>query len=193
MAFDRRFALTLTAWLVACLLALIALAMAIATPGFAAVRIVAGLLVIGMIAGLLNHIDRTNRTVARFVEALRYGDFSTRFDGRGGAGFDRLGGALDAALRGLQAQRDRTVEELRFLEALTDDVPVALLTVDDDHGVALVNKAARRLFATHQGTRPEDFRVYGETFAARLATGAGPSAELLLLRSPAGPQRAIVR
>ena len=193
MAFDRRFALTLTGWLVACLLALVALALAIATPGFAAVRIVAGLLVIGMIAGLLNHIDRTNRTVARFVEALRYGDFSTRFDGRGGAGFDTLGGALDAAMRGLQAQRDRTVEELRFLEALTDDVPVALLTVDADHGVTLVNKAARRLFATHQGTRPQDFRCYGETFAARLADGAAPAAELLLLRSPTGPQRAIVR
>ena len=110
MGFDRRFALTLTAWLVACLLALVALALSIATPGFAAVRIVAALLVMGMIAGLLNHIDRTNRTVARFVEALRYGDFSTRFDGRGGVGFDSLGGALDAAMRGLQAQRDRTVE-----------------------------------------------------------------------------------
>jgi two-component system nitrogen regulation sensor histidine kinase NtrY len=193
MGFDRRFALTLVGWLVACLLALIGLAVAIATPGLAAVRIVAGLLVLGMVGGLLNHIDRTNRTVARFVEALRYGDFSTRFDGRGGAGFDTLGGALDAAMRGLQAQRDRTVEELRFLEALTDDVPVALLTVDADHGVTLVNKAARRLFAAHQGTRPEDFTAYGETFAARLADGAAPAAELLLLRSPTGPQRAIVR
>jgi len=193
MGFDRRFALILVGWLVACLLALIALTVAIATPGLAAVRIVAGLLVLGMVAGLLHHIDRTNRTVARFVEALRYGDFSTRFDGRGGAGFDTLGGALDAAMRGLQAQRDRTVEELRFLEALTDDVPVALLTVDADHGVTLVNKAARRLFAAHQGTRPEDFTVYGETFASRLADGAAPAAELLLLRSATGPQRAIVR
>lgn len=193
MGFDRRFALILVGWLLACLLALIGLAIAVATPGLAAVRIVAGLLVIGMVAGLLNHIDRTNRTVARFVEALRYGDFTTRFDGRGGAGFDKLGRALDQAMRGLQDQRDRTIEELRFLEALTDDVPVALLTVDDEHGVTLVNKAARRLFATHEGTRPRDFRVYGETFAARLADGTAPAAELLLLRSPTGPQRAIVR
>ena len=81
MGFDRRFALILVGWLVACLLALIALTVAIATPGLAAVRIVAGLLVLGMVGGLLHHIDRTNRTVARFVEALRYGDFSTRFDG----------------------------------------------------------------------------------------------------------------
>ncbi|MBW8841117.1 MAG: sensor histidine kinase, partial [Sphingomonadales bacterium] len=71
MGSDRRFALILVGWLVACLLALIALTVAIATPGLAAVRIVAGLLVLGMVGGLLHHIDRTSRTVARFVEALR--------------------------------------------------------------------------------------------------------------------------
>jgi two-component system, NtrC family, nitrogen regulation sensor histidine kinase NtrY len=193
MGFDRRFTLVLIGWLAACLVALTALAAALVTPGLGAVRIVAALLVMAMLAGLLNHIGRTNRTVARFVEALHYGDFSTRFDGRGGSGFDTLGQSLDAAMRGLQAQRDRTVEELRFLEALTDDVPVALLTVDREHGVALINKAARRLFAAHRGTMPSDFAIYGETFAARLADPAPPAAELLLLRSPSGPQRAIVR
>ena len=193
MGFDRRFTLILIGWLAACLIALVALGAALLTPGLGAVRVVAALLVLGMIAGLVAHVDRTNRTVARFVEAVRYGDFSTRFDGRGGTGFDALGQSLDAAMRRLQVDRDRTVEELRFLEALTDDVPVALLTIDAEHGVALVNKAARRLFAAHQGTRPQDFAVYGETFAARLADTAAPPAELLLLRSPAGPQRAIVR
>jgi nitrogen fixation/metabolism regulation signal transduction histidine kinase len=193
MGFDRRFALVLVAWLAACLIALAVLAVALVTPGLGAARIVAALLVIAMLAGLLNHVDRTNRAVARFVEALHYGDFSTRFDGRGGSGFDALGQSLDAAMRGLQAQRDRTVEELRFLEALSDDVPVALLTVDHYHGVTLVNKAARRLFAAHQNTRVSDFAIYGETFAARLADPAPPSVELLLLRSAAGPQRAIVR
>ncbi len=193
MGFDRRFTLILVGWLAGCLLALVGLAAALLTPGLGAVRVVAGLLVIGMIAGVLAHVDRTNRTISRFVEALRYGDFTTRFDGSGGAGFDALGKSLDDAMRRLQSERDRTIEELRFLEALTDDVPVALLTVDADHGVVLVNKAARRLFAAHQGTRPQDFAVYGETFAARLADNEAPPGELMLLRSPAGPQRAIVR
>lgn len=193
MGFDRRFTLVLIGWLLALLAALAALAVALVTPDLGAVRVVAALVAIGMLAGMIRHIDRTNRTVARFVEALRYGDFTTRFDGRGGSDFAALGRSLDEAMRGLQAQRDRTIEELRFLEALTDDVPVALLTVDQEHGVALVNKAARRLFAAHAGTRPEDFAVYGETFAARLADAAPPAVELLLLRSPAGPQRAIVR
>jgi nitrogen fixation/metabolism regulation signal transduction histidine kinase len=193
MGFDRRFALVLIGWLAACLIALAALAASLVTPGLGAVRIVTALLVVAMLVGLLNHVDRTNRAIARFVEALRYGDFSTRFDGRGGSGFGELGRSLDAAMRGLQTRRDRTIEELRFLEALTDDVPVALLTVDGDHTVTLVNKAARRFFAAHQGMRASDFAVYGETFATRLADPAPPSVELLLLRSPGGPQRAIVR
>jgi len=83
--------------------------------------------------------------------------------------------------------------EMRYLEALVDDMPVALLTVDAAHGVAAANKAARRLFSRHEGVRPEDFAVYGATFADRLGADGPVRQELMILRLPGGPQRAIVR
>jgi nitrogen fixation/metabolism regulation signal transduction histidine kinase len=193
MGFDRRFTLVLIGWIALLLVTLIGLAVAIAMPDLAAARIVAAALVIGAGYGVARHVDRTNRTVGRFIEALNFGDFSTRFDRSGGVGFAALGTSLDDAMRRLQANRDRSADEQRFLETLVDDMPVALLTVDHQGGVRLANKAARRLFAGHSGTRAADFAVYGETFAARLAEGGERSAELLLLRSAAGPQRAIVR
>ncbi|WP_186728847.1 sensor histidine kinase [Sphingomonas panacisoli] len=193
MGFDGRFTLVLIGWIAALLATLVALAFAIATPDLAAARIVAVALVIGAGYGVARHVDRTNRTVGRFVEALHFGDFATRFDRRGGVGFAALGQSLDEAMRRLQAQRDRAADEQRFLETLVDDMPVALLTIDHRGAVQLANKAARRLFAGHGGTRPADFAVYGETFAARLAEDGERSAELLLLRSSTGPQRAIVR
>jgi nitrogen fixation/metabolism regulation signal transduction histidine kinase len=76
---------------------------------------------------------------------------------------------------------------------LVDDVPVALLTVDEVHGVTTVNKDARRLFNRHQGVHPQDFAVYGATLAARLGEDGPAQQELLILRMPGGPQRAIVR
>jgi two-component system nitrogen regulation sensor histidine kinase NtrY len=193
MGFDGRFTLILIAWITTLLVTLIGLAFAVATPDLAAARIVAAALVIGAGYGVARHVDRTNRTVGRFIEALHFGDFATRFDRSGGVGFAALGQSLDAAMRRLQAQRDRMADEQRFLETLVDDMPVALLTIDHQGGVRLANKAARRLFAGHGGTRPADFATYGETFAARLAEGGERPAELLLLRSAAGPQRAIVR
>jgi len=193
MGFDPRFTLILIGWIAALLVALTALAFALATPGLAAARIVAVALVFGAGLGVARHVDRTNRTIGRFVEAIHFGDFAMRFDRRGGAGFAELGKSLDAAMRRLQAQRDRVADELRYLETLIDDMPVALLTIDHAAHVRLANKAARRLFVGHAGTRPEDFARYGETFAARLADEGVHPAELLLLRSAAGPQRAIVR
>jgi two-component system nitrogen regulation sensor histidine kinase NtrY len=193
MGFDHRFTLGLAAWIAGLFIALLALLLALQTPDLAVARIVAALIVAAFGWGLWRHVERTNIMVARFVEALHFGDITTRFDGRGGVGFGTLSKALDDAMHALRTQRDAGMRELRFLEALVDDVPVALLTVDDEHGVRQVNKAARRLFGHGKGTRPEDYAGYGATFAARLARAGEAGQEVLILRLPAGPQRAIVR
>jgi len=193
MGFDRRFTLILALWSGALLVALAGFIWSWEADGLGATRIVAGLLVCAAAAGLWKHVERTNRMVAGFVEALGTRDFATRFDGRGGAGFSELGAAMDTAMRALQDERDRSAREMRYLEALVDDMPVALLTIDAAHGVVPANKAARRLFGRHQGVRPEDFAVYGATFASRLDMDGEARQELLILRMPGGPQRAIVR
>lgn len=193
MVSSRRFTFVLAGWAVALFTALAALDWSITTPGLGAVRLVAALLVVGAALGLWRHVARTNMLIAHFVSALRFGDLATRFDTRDGAGFGAIGAAFNDAIRSLQGERDRTGEELRFLQALTDDLPVALLTVDEVHGVAPANKAARRLFDRHDGRRPEDFAIYGATFAARLAAPRAMPPELLLLRLGDVPQRAIVR
>jgi signal transduction histidine kinase len=193
MGFRDRFLQLLVVWAGGLCAALSVLVWTFAQPGLGAVRLVAAAGVAAMLWGLVRHVERTNVTVGRFVEALRFGDLTTRFDGRGGAGFDALGQALDDAMRDLQKRRDRDAEELRFLEAVVDDAPVALLLADARLGVRLGNKVARRLFGRHDGVRPDDFATYGATFARRLAD-PGPSVqEVLLLRLDGGPQRAVIR
>jgi two-component system nitrogen regulation sensor histidine kinase NtrY len=192
MGSDQRFALALAGWSAGLLVSIAATAAAFAQPGLGAGRMLA-LLAAGACAyGLVRHVRRTNVALARFVEALRHGDFSAGFDPRGGAGFDKLGSALTDAMRELRAERSRGAEEQRFLEALLDDMPVAVLTVDDLHGVQLRNKAARRLFDQPLGNRPADYAAYGQAFADRLSD-AGAGDAILPLAYPAGPQRAIVR
>src|SRR5438128_10041114 len=86
MGFDFRFTLILIGWIAALLVTLIGLAVAIAMPDLAAARIVAAALVIGAGYGVARHVDRTNRTVGRFIEALHFGDCTTRFHRSGGVG-----------------------------------------------------------------------------------------------------------
>ncbi|HEX8485358.1 sensor histidine kinase [Sphingomonas sp.] len=193
MGSDLRFTLILVAWIAAIIAAWFGVTLAFETAGFVAVRIIALLLAVGAVAGLWRHVSRTNVMIARFVEAQRHGDYATRFDPRGGTGFAVLGQALNDAMARLQRERTTGLEELRFLEALVDDLPVALLTVDDARGVRLANKAARRLFGHAESTRPADYAAFGGTFAARLADPERGGAELIILRLPGGPQRAILR
>ena len=97
--------------------------------------------------------------LARFLEAVRLGDLSQSFAHRAdGSGFTDIGEALDEGIRSLRDERLRLTESNRFCEAVLDDAPAPLLTVDADGRVELANKAARRLFVRHQGVRIEDYR-----------------------------------
>jgi len=192
MGFDRRFTLGLIGWIAGLALAIVAAVAAFLAPDLGAARIVALIGVTGMGAGLWQHVTRTNLVLARFVEALHFGDLSTRFGGVGGAGFDQLGDALDAALDRLREKQDRIAGELRYLEALTDDMPVALLTIDAEGSVRPSNKAARRLFRHLEGARPGDFAEFGSTLVRRLADPQ-PGEEVLLLNIEGRAQRVLLR
>jgi len=192
MGFDQRFTIGLIAWIVALVATLLACIAAFLTPGLAAARIVALAVTAATFAGLWRHITRTNRIVARFLEALKFGDTALQFDAHGGAGFSELGAALNEVLARFRVEQDRVAGELRYLDALVDDMPVAVLTVDMTGHVRLANKAARRLFTAEHGTLPEDFAMYGATFARRLANPS-QNEELLILNIAARPQRMLVR
>ena len=164
-----------------------------ARPDLGAARIVAGLLVLGAAALLWRHVQRTNMELARFIDAVKFGDFSQGFSHRGqGSGFAELGGALDEAIKRMRDERHKLIDANRFYEAVLDDAPTALLTVDGDGKVELANKAARRLLIRHKGVRVEDFREYGDAFAKALEGGAVGRPRLVPLLSDGVPQTMLV-
>ena len=74
--FHNRFALGLL-WRLVLLVGLVFLFVAaIGRPDLGAARVVAGLLVLGAAFMLWRHVQRTNLEVARFIDAVRFGDFS---------------------------------------------------------------------------------------------------------------------
>lgn len=192
MGFSHRFVVGF-AWRLAALVGAAALlAAALTTPDLAAARIVAALLLAGSVWQLWHHIGRTNREIARFVEALRFGDFSQGFRATLDARFDELGHALENAMLQLRAERAVANEEVRIAVALADEAPSALLLIDDDNRVTLANKAARKLFARLGGTRVEDFADYGRELEMLLREGLPGTRQVLRLRAEGAVQRAIV-
>jgi nitrogen fixation/metabolism regulation signal transduction histidine kinase len=193
MTFRVRFVAGL-AWRAGAMLATaFAFAASVATPGLGAARLLAGLLFVWALVELWRYIQRTNVELARYLEAVRLGDLSQSFSQRsGGSGFTEVGEALEQGIRKLREERHRLSDANRFYEAVLDDAPTPLLTVDSEGRVELANKAARRLFIRHQGVRIDDYRTYGETFAIALGDEQVGRPRLVPLMIEAVPQTAMV-
>ncbi|MDB5721195.1 MAG: sensor histidine kinase [Alphaproteobacteria bacterium] len=193
MAFKARFVAGLALRVLLLLAASFVLFETLRRPGFGAARILAACLAAWALAELWRYIQRTNRELARFLEALRLGDLSQSFSHRAaGSGFAEVGEALDLGIRRLREERQKLNDASRFFEAVLDDAPTPLLTVDDQGRVELANKAARRLFVRHQGVRVEDFRDYGDAFAKALADQAIGQPKLVPLMLDGVPQTAML-
>ncbi len=190
MDFRRKFEFGL-AWRTILLVAAILLvAKAVSVPSVRAGLIVAVLIALAALASLWNFIRRTNFLVSRFVESVRFDDYSQRFSDPSGGGFDVLGQTLDEALKGLQRRHAEETAEVRYLSAVVDDAPSALLSVESDGRVHVLNKAARQLFARQPLNRASDLETLGPELAAaaRLPAGTRKITRLLL---DGVPQKAI--
>lgn len=182
MGFRHRFEFGL-AWRTLLLIGAIwLLTEAVATPDLRAARLVAAFVAFAALASLWQFIRKTNFQVARFIESVRFEDYSQRFSDPSGGGFDVLGDTLDAALKQLQARHVQASVEARYLAAIVDDSPSALLSVDEDGRLDLLNKAARQLFARHSLARREDLAALGPELAAaaELPPGTRKVTRLLL-------------
>ena len=182
MDFRRKFEFGLawrTALFVACVWLLVE---ALDSPGLRAGRIIAALIALWALWSLWEFIRRTNFQVSRFVESVRFEDYSQRFSDPSGGGFDVLGDTLDTALKSLQARHMKESAEARYLSAILDDSPSALLTIDQDGRVEMLNKAARQLLTLQPVHSMDDFDALGPELAAaiRLPPGTRKITRLML-------------
>jgi signal transduction histidine kinase len=166
MGFRRRFEFGLAWRTLVLMLAIWLFMQSLSVPDLRAARLVTLFVAFAALASLWQFIRRTNFQVARFIESVRFEDYSQRFSDPSGGGFDVLGDALDAALKSLQARHVQASSEARYLSAIVDDSPSALLSVDKDDRVELLNKAARQLFSRQPLTRRSDLAALGAELSA---------------------------
>jgi nitrogen fixation/metabolism regulation signal transduction histidine kinase len=190
MDFRRKFEFGLAWRTVALVAAILLVAKAVATPGVRAGLVIAVLIAVVALASLWNFIRRTNFLVSRFIESVRFEDYSQRFSDPSGGGFDVLGQTLDHALKTLQARHAEESAEVRYLSGIVDDAPSALLSVDSEGRVEALNKAARQLFARQPLHRVSDLEALGPELAAaaRLPPGTRKITRLVL---DGVPQKAV--
>ena len=167
----RRFTLLLLLRLAVVGLLMAAVVWLILQPGYHGITTIAAALLAAATAELWRFVSRTNREVARFLDAARYADYSQRFEFRGyGSGFGALGATFSDILGRMRERSNDTEREMRRLRALIEHVPVPLMTLHDGDSITLQNNSARRLFGAEHVTHLRDLRKFGFSFAESVET-----------------------
>jgi len=111
-----------------------------------AVIFIVGIIIVFQIYSLIQYVDKTNKDLTRFLEAIKYEDFSQSFSGAGfGSSFSKLKAAFNEVLRKFQQTRAETEEHHRYLQTVVQHVGIGLLSYQQDGEIELINTAAKRL------------------------------------------------
>lgn len=176
----RRFSIQLALRLALVGLSLVAVVWLWLRPGHHSATIIAVTVLAISGSELWWFVSRTNREVARFLDAARYADYSQRFSRQDiGTGFGELGETFTDILDRMWDAREEQEIQVRRLTALIDHIPVPLLTVHGDGAITLQNNAARRLFGAAHVTRLGDLRQFGVDFHDAVAEAVPGNRELV--------------
>lgn len=115
------------------------------TSYYAATLIVASVIAY-QITTLIQYVEKTNRDLTRFLDAIKYSDFSQTFINTGlGSSFNDLKAAFNDVILKFQEARSEKEEHFRYLQTVVQHVGIGLLAFDSNGQVSLINNAAKRL------------------------------------------------
>ncbi|MDZ7289245.1 MAG: ATP-binding protein [candidate division KSB1 bacterium] len=120
------------------------------TALYASLLIVA-VVILYQIYSLIHYVEKTNRDLTRFLEAIKHSDFSQSFSGAGlGSSFDALKAAFNEVIGEFRRARAEKEEHFRYLQTVVQHVGIGLMAFAPDGEVALLNTAAKRLLKMAQ-------------------------------------------
>jgi len=116
-----------------------------------ATTIIVGTIVLIQIFALIHYIEKTNRTLARFLASIKYSDFSQSFSSdQKGSSFSTLNQAFSEVLGEFRRARAEKEEQYRYFRTVVQHVGLGLLSYDQNGEVDLLNNAAKKLLRVNQ-------------------------------------------
>ena len=116
-----------------------------------AITFITAFFILFQIYSLIVYVEKTNRDLNRFLQAVKYEDFSQTFIGAGlGSSFNELKEAFNDILRKFRDTRAEKEEHYHYLQTVVEHIGIGLLSFQQNGEIELINKAAKRLFNVRQ-------------------------------------------
>ncbi len=129
------------------MLSVVVLLWVIQRPEYVISSIILALLIIIQVAGLVKYVERTNRKLSVFFDAIRHSDFSSSFSDQGlGKSFDDLNQAFNEVIAEFQKTRAEKEEHYNYLHTVVQHVSNAIIVYKKDGKVTMLNNAFKRMF-----------------------------------------------
>ncbi len=114
--------------------------------------IIIGLLIVLFMTDLIRYVEVTNKKLTRFLESIRFSDFSSGFayDNNLGKTFRELNRSFNAVMDAFRQTRADKEENLNYLNTVVQHVGTGLLSFDSDGEIKLINNTARKLLQAAQ-------------------------------------------
>ncbi|MFA8343517.1 MAG: PAS domain-containing sensor histidine kinase [Rhodothermaceae bacterium] len=98
------------------------------------------------IYNLVQFVNTANKEVTRFLQSVKYSDFSQNFSfPKKGKSFAELGKAMNEVIREFQETRSEKEENFKYLETVLHHIDVGLISYSQDGKISFINNAAKKL------------------------------------------------
>lgn len=109
--------------------------------------VILALVIAYQVAQLVRYVEKTNRKLTRFLNSIRYSDFSQSFPDHGlGRSFEELNLAFSRVIEEFKRERSEKEENYRYLQTVVQHIGIGLISFNHQGEVELINTAAKRLF-----------------------------------------------
>lgn len=109
--------------------------------------VILALVIVYQVVQLVGYVEKTNRKLTRFLNSIRYSDFSQSFPDHGlGRSFEELNLAFSRVIEEFKKERSEKEENYRYLQTVVQHIGIGLISFNHQGEVELINTAAKRLF-----------------------------------------------
>ena len=143
----KRFSLLITVRIVILFLTIALEIYLILTSHLYATIFILFLIIILQIYFLIKFVSRTNKEIVRFLDSIRYSDFSQNFNLKlKGSSFEDLSNSFSTVINKFQNTRAEKEENYRYLQTVIQHIGIGLIAFTPDGEIELINNAAKKIF-----------------------------------------------